>query len=108
MLTSYTEVLLKGMGHMQIILTERCKTFQAHLSGGVWREVATSEATLEGLLAYFKRVKEKDGKQRLLRVDGEKVVIDFITGAGVSVRQIIIDHNACDREVIMGELQENL
>lgn len=89
---------------MELIITERGKTWSAYMQGKEWTTYGIFESNLENLRDYLARVEERERRQGILRVEGNAILIDFSNKASIFISQIIIDHNQTDHAALVAEL----
>ncbi|OGN13141.1 MAG: hypothetical protein A3A13_00535 [Candidatus Yanofskybacteria bacterium RIFCSPLOWO2_01_FULL_43_22] len=90
---------------MELILSERSRTYIAFMSGEEWTEYGASLTRLDDLCSFILS-KQADGHtvRTVMREDGNEIIIEFFNGVGIVTSQISICYNEGDREKIISEL----
>ena len=90
---------------MDLIITERARTYSAYLNREEWTDYGTRESNLDGLRDFLFQAKKRESRQMAIR-DGDTIAIDFISGAGIVISQILIDYNPSDHKRLISELRK--
>lgn len=92
---------------MDLLLTERARTYAAHLQYKEWTEYNPCEISLDELISWIQRRRADDRPMTAsVKSDDNTIIIDFTNEIGIVRSQMIVDCNADDREKLLQELSQ--